>query len=38
MDVAWREPYERLLIGDVTVAEALEEMDHLLDELLAEGD
>jgi len=38
MDVAWREPYERILLGELTVAEALEQMDHMLDELLAEGD
>ncbi|MGD8237540.1 MAG: sugar ABC transporter substrate-binding protein [Armatimonadota bacterium] len=37
MDVAWREPYERILLGELTVAEALEIMDHQLDELLAEA-
>ncbi|MFQ5810445.1 MAG: ABC transporter substrate-binding protein [Armatimonadota bacterium] len=38
MDVAWREPYERILLGELTVAQALEIMDHQLDELLAEAD
>ena len=38
MDVAWREPYERILLGELTVAEGLEIMERQLDELLAEAE